>query len=404
MDIKKEQTIPPLVGGGLFSAATIEGSNPLAANKPGPELATGMIVLASLAAIAAGYFASVVFIPIILSFFLFVLLDPLVTWLNRRNMPRKFTSPLVVFLFIAFFSLFVGAGYGTFARLAEHLPEYGRKIKTQLSSVQGKFKSIQKNTSTILPKDPNHEEIQKVEVVEKFGGSWTEYLFRGLNSIFGIVTTALLIPILAVFLLLEKEYLASQLKAALEPKISLDFVANEVNQMVKGFFLGNLVVGLVTSLGFFFLFLALDLENQVPLALFSGFINLIPILGAFLGAILPMAQCYLQFDSASPLLIVMSISIFLHFFVANVIMPKVVGSRINVNATAATIGLVFWGWMWGAIGLLLAIPLTALIRIFLASQAPFRTWSNILAENPMGPLSRLTFSIQGLKRFSKPRV
>jgi predicted PurR-regulated permease PerM len=401
VEIKKEQPIAPLVGGGLFSSAVIEGDHSLASTQAPSKssLETGITVLVGLAAIAACYLTSVVLIPIVISFFLFVLLDPLVDWLGKKGISRKATSPVVVILFLGCFSLVAWGGYGTFARLAQHLPEYKEKVKTQILSVQGKVRNIQKNTTTLLPKDAHSENIQKVEVVDKFGGSWTEYLFQGLNSIFGILTTSLLIPILTLFLLLEKSYLASQLKATIEPKISLDFFSKEVSQMVKGFFLGNLVVGLVTSVGFYFLFLSLGLENRVALSLFSGFINLIPIIGAILGAILPMAQCFLQFDAASPLLIVMGSSIFLHFFVANVIMPKVVGSRINVNATSATVGLIFWGWMWGATGLLLAIPLTALLRIFLASQQSSRAWSNIIAENPMGPLTKLSFSMDGLKRF-----
>lgn len=398
MDSKHEQSILPLVGRDFGSET--EKDNSSAPGKMGLNSVgtNGILVLATLAVIASSYFASVILVPISLSFFLFVLLEPWVDWFARKRIPRNLTAPFVVLLFLGIVSLFGWAGYGTSARLLHHLPEYAEKIRTQMASVQGKVRAIQKNT-TLLPKDSNHKDVQKVEIVEHFGGSWMEYLFRGLNSIFGLASSVLLIPILTTFLLLEKSYLARQLRIAIEPKFSLDFLANEVNQMVKGFFWGNLLVGLVTTIGFLLLFLALGIENEVALSLFSGFLTLIPILGAFLGAVLPMAQCFLQFDSASPLLIVTGSSIFLHFFVANLIMPKVIGSRINVNATAATIGLIFWGWMWGGVGLLLAIPLTALIRIFFACQPSTLPWSNILAENPMGPLTRLSFSTQGLRWF-----
>ncbi len=152
------------------------------------------------------------------------------------------------------------------------------------------------------------------------------------------------------------------------------------------------MVGLATSGGFFLLFSVLGLDNRVALSIFSGFVNLVPIVGALLGAVLPLAQCVLQFDTFGLSLVVIGSSIFLHFFVANFVMPKVVGSRINVNASSATIGLIFWGWMWGAIGLLLAIPLTALIRIFLASMPSSRKWSNLISESPMGAVTRISIS------------
>jgi putative permease len=132
-------------------------------------------------------------------------------------------------------------------------------------------------------------------------------------------------------------------------------VGKEISEMVKGFFVGNLIVGTFTALGFYVIFLILQLENRFALAVFAGFINLIPVIGSILGGLLPALQTFMQFSSATPTIIVMSGSIFLHFFIANFIMPKVVGSKINVNSTASTIGLLFFGWLWGATGLLLAI-------------------------------------------------
>ena len=155
--------------------------------------------------------------------------------------------------------------------------------------------------------------------------------------------------------------------------------------MVRGYFLGNLVVGVVATAGFYVVFSFIGLENRLALSLFAGFLNLVPILGAFIGAVLPAAQALLQFDGFDGIFVILIASTVIHFVVNNVIIPKMVGSRINVNATAATLGLIFWGWLWGGLGLLLAIPLTALIRIFLASLPTSAAWSNLIAESPESP-------------------
>ena len=355
----------------------------------------GTHILAALAAAAAIYLGSTMLIPILLACFLFVLLDPLANWGEHRRIPRKVSAPVLILLFMGISGLIGRGGYGTFATLTQQLPQYSQKIRGLVSSVQKKADTLQKGTDTLLPKSPPKDDVQKVEVVQQPGGdSWTRFLLGGLNSVFAIVTASVLIPILALFLLLEKSYLGSSLSAALGPNFSLEPIHREISQMVRGFFLGNLVVGAITSVGFFILFSILHLENRLALAIFSGFVNLIPILGAVLGALLPAVQAVLQFDTAGPVLIILVTSVLLHFFVANVVIPKVVGTRINVNATAATIGFIFWGWCWGGVGLLLAVPLMALVRIFLAAKPATRAWANLIAESPNGPVTRLSLSLQ----------
>ena len=359
---------------------------------------SGSGVLATLAMVAAIYFGSTVLIPILLAYFLFILLDPLAGWGERRRISRKVSAPIAILVFVGITGLVGWGGYGTFATLTQQLPQYSQKIRGLVSSFQSKANTIQKGTSTFLPKSPTNEDIQKVEVVKQAGGEgWTGFLLHGLNSVFAAVTTALLVPILTLFFLLEKSYLGKRLGAALEPGVSLESIKHDITQMVRGFFLGNLVVGTITAVGFLILFSVLHLENPVALAIFSGFINLIPIIGAVLGGLLPAIQAILQFDTAGPVLIIMGSPVLLHFFVANVIMPKVVGSRINVNASAATIGLIFWGWSWGGLGLLLAIPLMALVRSFLSVKPATRAWADLIAESPSGPVTRLSLSLQSKK-------
>jgi predicted PurR-regulated permease PerM len=67
---------------------------------------------------------------------------------------------------------------------------------------------------------------------------------------------------------------------------------------------------------------------------------------------------------------------------ANILIPKFIGSRVKIGPVAATIGILFWGWLWGAIGLLLAIPLTALIKVVADCHPSMLHISNLLAETP----------------------
>jgi len=393
VDSLLEGTVPPV----RAAKANHSPSAPQATSIPGKG---GVRLLAILAVVAFGYFASAVWISLIFSFFLFALLDPAVELAQRSlKLSRAWTSVSLIFLSLSVIGLLCWGGYGVVANLSKHVPQYEGKIRGLITEFEGKAKSFQNGTQKLLPPDPKNDDVQKVEIVDGMGGSFTHMILSGLDSVFGLLTTVLLVPLLALFLLLEKPHLKEAALHIAKSRVSVHEVGVEIRKMVKGFFLGNLLVGLFTSVAFYVLFRCIKLENSFPLAITAGFINLIPLLGAFVAAILPIAQAILQFDKVGPILLLLGFSVGVHVIVANLVIPKFVGSSINVNATAATVGLVFWGWLWGGVGLLLAIPLTAMIRISLAASKDTHAWSELLSESKEGTVSMLWLPT-AFRRFS----
>jgi AI-2 transport protein TqsA len=339
------------------------------------------IVFATLGFVALLYFGMEMAMPLTLGILLFFLLDPIVNELQRYRIPRVASS---LFLILVFLVVILALGRGIYsgaARLTTEIPQYSEKLHGVIHSLAAKAQSIEANTQSLVPSAPVASDTQKVQVVSTEGTGLGTTLFRGMNSVFAILANLFLIPILAVFFLLEKGYLRTQFERSLGTAFPLRRAADEISEMVRAYFVGNLIVGLLTAVGFYILFWILGLENKAMLSLLAGFLNLIPIFGSIIGAILPAGQALLQFDHFSPVIIIFGTSILFHIIVNSIVIPKLVGARINVNASAATVGLVFWGWLWGGLGLLLAIPLMALLRIALATSPGTESWANLIAEN-----------------------
>jgi predicted PurR-regulated permease PerM len=224
------------------------------------------------------------------------------------------------------------------------------------------------------------EPVQKVEVVHSMG-KWTDVLISGLNSIFEKITTLSIIPILTLLLLLEKHALIGRFRKAYPNHTRLESITAEINQMVRSFFLGNLIICFLSAVFFFMIFFAIGLENKGVLAFIAGSLTVIPVVGLFACILFPMGQAMLQFNSLGPMITIGISGIVIHFIIANIILPKVIGSRINVNPVAATLGILFWGWTWGAFGVIVAVPMTALIRILLAYFEGTRAFSHLLSED-----------------------
>jgi predicted PurR-regulated permease PerM len=157
--------------------------------------------------------------------------------------------------------------------------------------------------------------------------------------------------------------------------------------MVRGFALGNLVIGALMAAITVAVLLGLNLQGALPLGIASGILNLVPFVGALLAAALPLLGATLQFSTAGPYVIILVTVIALHIISANFLVPKFIGSRVNIGPVAATMGMLFWGWMWGIMGILLAVPLTAFVKLVADCHPSMIHISNLLAETPQ-PVSR----------------
>ncbi len=99
---------------------------------------------------------------------------------------------------------------------------------------------------------------------------------------------------------------------------------------------------MLTILVVILLLLALGMEGAFALGIVSGFLNLIPFLGAVLASVIPLLAATLQFGTAGPFLIIAGTILTLHLVSANLLIPKLIRSRVNIGPVAATVGMLFW--------------------------------------------------------------
>jgi predicted PurR-regulated permease PerM len=135
----------------------------------------------------------------------------------------------------------------------------------------------------------------------------------------------------------------------------------------------------VIALAVTFFYFARSLRITILLAAFLAI--LVEPLVAFLERFhLPRSAS--AFSTAGPFLIIVLTVASLHLASANLLIPKFIGSRVNIGPVAATVGRLFWSWLWGAIGLLLAVPLTGFVKLVAHCHPALLPISNLLAETP----------------------
>jgi predicted PurR-regulated permease PerM len=325
------------------------------------------------------YFASSFWITLLLAGFLAILVEPLVARLERLHLPRPASATVVIVLGIVLVSATLYVVYNKAAAFVDALPEYTGKIRQAIEPVTKKIQRLQENAGKLNPA-PAPKKVPEVRISE--APSWPSYLARGVGSVGGAILIAGVIPFLMFFMLIRKDHIYDWLCTTFATVTDIPAFVSRVSRMVRGFAGGNLVVGSFMAAVMIGVLFAIGMQGAVALGIASGFLNLMPFLGVVLASVVPLLAATLQFGSAGPFLIIGLTIVLLHMLSANLLIPKFIGSRVNIGPVAATVGMLFWSWLWGGIGLLLAVPLTAFVKLVADCHPALLPISNLLAETP----------------------
>jgi len=344
--------------------------------------------------IAFCFIASSVCLTLLLAVFLAVLVDPAVSYLQRWHVPRSMAAALIILLFMAGAGFAAAASYTRGLQLVDQLPQFSERIRRTIRPLNDKIQEVQDTARSVTLEPTPPKRLAEVKIHENT--AWPSYIVRGVGSAWGAVVIAGVVPFLMFFMLIRKEHMGIRFENWLGQRIDVPLFVARVSKMVQGFVVGNLIIGVIMSAITVGVLVLLKVQGAVALGIASGVLNLVPFLGVVLATAVPAVAALMQFTSFGPLLIIAATVITLHLVSANILIPKIVGSRVEIGPVAATVGILFWGWLWGVLGLLLAVPLTAFVKIVADSHPSLIHISNLLAVSPRPMPSR--FFSKGRKK------
>jgi predicted PurR-regulated permease PerM len=331
--------------------------------------------------VAFAYFASSLCITFLLSGFLAILLDPIPTWLERFRVPRLLSTGILICAGAVLIGALVYTSYGKTSQIVEDLPDYAERIRDAFEPLNQRIEKVQKSAGQLTAASPTPKKAPAVVRISD-QPAWPSYLIRGVGSVWGAIIVGGIVPFLMFFMLVRKSHLYLWMQNTFGETMDVPQFTGRLTKMVRGFVLGNVVIGAVMAAATVGILYALKVQGAVPLGITSGFLNLVPFMGAVLAAALPLLAAILQYDSPAQFLIIIAAVVALHILSANLLVPKFIGARVNIGPVAATMGMLFWGWLWGIMGILLAVPLTALIKLISDCHPSMIHISNLLAEKP----------------------
>jgi predicted PurR-regulated permease PerM len=347
-------------------------------------------VLAAAALVAMLYFGRVFCITIVISIILAFILEPFVTLFMRARLPRPVASFLVCFFALSLVYLMGLGVYTEFEGLSEDLPMYSEKANQLVDSVADRLDKMEQNIYRLMiPKRLQDQEKDKAAQVQatrqndkknrrklpepvvppavqevRIQQPRTSLIRIGYSYVSAYYNVFLMIsfvPFLVYFMLSWRDHIRKRFLSLFEDsdKVIAGKSWHSVAEMARAYVFGNFLLGILLSVASCLSFWSWHLPYWPIVGPVSGFLSLVPYVGLPLAIVPPLLAALTVYATVSPYLFIAATVAFFHLLALNLLYPKLVGARVHLNPLAVTVALMFWGTLWGGIGLVLAVPITA---------------------------------------------
>ncbi len=313
--------------------------------------------------------AKPVLFPFFLAIFISYIVNPILEFLTRRKVP-KFLAVLV--LIMATFSLMYLLGavfYSSGKAFAAEFPKYGQQIQSLLAKLEAsRFLGAHWNLSTLLGAI-NVEKVASIAV-------------STLGPFFSFLSTLFLVLVFLVFILAGRGCLAAKVERSFSPgqakKIAamLENIDGQIEKYlaIKTVFcvLNGIVVGAVLAL--------FGVEFAVVFGFLAFILNYIPNIGSTVATAVPIVIAFLQYGSVWRCLAILVIVVGLDNVMGNFLEPRFMGRGLGLSPLVVIFSLIFWGWLWGIPGMVLSVPITAVIKIVCANIPSLRPVAELMSK------------------------
>ena len=308
--------------------------------------------------------------PFVISIFFGYLGDPLVDWLETKRMSRTFAVIVVFFVMTALLALVVfllvpllGAQIGHFI---EQMPAYATWIKgTALPWIK-----LHAHIDLAPYVDPEHLATMLREHWTQAGGVAATVLgglSRSSLFVIELLTNVFLVPVLSFYFLRDWDVMVAQIRELLprpaEPTISR--LAHQSDEMLGGFLRGQLLVMLVLAIIYTLGLRLIGIDLALLIGLVAGLVSFVPYLGVMTGLTISLIAALVQFGDGTHVLMVLGMFAMVQMIEAFVLTPSLVGDRIGMHPVGVIFAIMAGGHLFGFLGVLLALPFSAIAMVLL---------------------------------------
>lgn len=355
---------------------------------------TSLIVLTCVAGLYFISWAQAVLVPLVVAILISYALDPLVSGLEKFRIPRTLSAALVLTIVVA---AVVGASIPlkretmaildkaplAIERFQRSESRSAPKEESVMEKAQDVAKKIEESAGDEEAEAAEQPEVMRVRVVDKPFKVW-QYLMQESSTILVLISQAFSALLLVFFMLaagrLYKRKVVRLSGPSFHSMRKAARIMNEFHSQVRRFLfvmlLGAVFVGFFTWLAFFLL----GMEQAVFWGVVAGVASVAPYLGPFLVMAGSGVAAFIQFGSIDMAVIVAGASLVVTSIQGNLLLPMLTSRVSSLNEVAIFLGLLFWGWLWGPVGLIIATPVLMIIKTLCDHVSNLRAVGELLGK------------------------
>ena len=337
------------------------------------------LLLGILTVLAVGAFLKIaqsVMIPLAIAILLFFVFSPLIAWLEKIHIPRVLAILLVMLVFFGLFYLFGLFMYASAKSFIAQLPKYQSRLTALVMEISRQlFERF--NMSPTLISDINWSRTLQTSLLS-FSGSLMEF-----------IGNLLVVTFFLIFLLLEKNRFQVKVRQAFHIAMSdrIYLVTRHINDQIGRYLSVKFVISLITGILVYTSLVIIGLDFPILWGSMAFFLNFIPNIGSAFVVLITITMSFVQFyPLPGPILSVVISMTAIQTLMGNIIDPRLQGRRLNLSPFLILVALLFWGWLWGIVGMFLAVPFMVIIKLIF-ENIPLLKPIGILMGAGKGPVA-----------------
>src|ERR1700690_1589791 len=331
-----------------------------------PAFRRGVAIAMATGLLAFAYVLRGVLVPLFFAFLLAYALDPFVDWLEARRIPRTLAAPVVMLAIAGLFALVL-----VFA-----VPMFFDELQAAAMEMPAQFKGLEQRIEpwrgqTFHFRPPHTMGELGTQVRDKLQAQFPDLVTAASVALFGtlsylaVVLSALIIPVFALYLLIDFDRIVARTGQLVPrrwfPQVAA--VARQIDRTLGGYVRGqltaNIVLGALYASGLRFV----DIRLAVPIGVLTGMLAFVPYIGFGCGLSLATAMAALDWQGPGRLLAVVAVMLGVQVLDGLVVTPRIVGRSVGLAPLEVLLTMMAAGSLFGFLGVLLAVPLGAVVKI-----------------------------------------
>ncbi len=358
---------------------------PPTGHKPTPEVRQSAFVQFSLFMLGAVLLIytlhklDAILLPLLFSALFTLLLLPICRWLENRRVPRILAIIMCLLLLLAVFAGIIVAFASQLTQFQSELP----KLQVKLLEFYRDGQEWAQQKFGYTPMSVDDLKDATLKAVKKSGGS---YLGTTLLTTTAVLSNLAQVLIYIFCLLLYRDHLRQFMFRFVAPdkRTTVLHTVDNIQTVVQAYISGLLKVIVIVSILNGIGLLVLGVKFAIFFAIFASVLAVIPYIGILIGATVPAIVTLVETGSPVQAALVVGVFVFVQFLEGNFITPMITGSQVSINPLAAILALILGNELWGTPGMILSIPLMAVIKVVLDANKATEPWGFLLGDTAEG--------------------